>query len=150
MDSICPCGPVACVWDWTKCGNLVEVSATADAQGYTAVKIFEMACRGRGEWGNNVRFTLSSYARGDRLSVYKNYTLSIYEIENATLTKKEEFTVGFDPAAVSSEGDTLYADYLVGDPYENSQYISMKTNPNAFKELFAAYATVNPDTTLTV
>lgn len=140
---------VAGVTDLTNLGNLVEVSATPDAEGYTAVKIFEMACRGRGEWGNNVRFTLSSYARGDRMSAYKNYTLSIYEIENATLTKKEEFTVGFDPAAVSSEGNTLYADYLVGDPYENSQYISMKTNSNAIKELFAAYATVNPDTTLT-
>lgn len=140
---------VAGVTDVTNLGNLVEVSPTPDEKGYSAVKIFEMACRGRGEWGNNIRFTLNSYARGDRMSAYKNYTLSIYEIANATLTKKEEFTVGFDPAAVSVDGNTLYADYLVGDPYENSQYISLKTNPNAFKELFAAYATVNPDTALT-
>ena len=137
------------VSDLTNLGNLVEVNTTPDANGFTAVKVFEMACRGRGEWGNNIRFVLDSFARGDRLSAYKNYTLSIYEINAATLVKKEEFTVAFDPNAVDVDGNTLFVDYLVGDPYENSQYISVKTNPNALKELFAAYATVNPETDLT-
>lgn len=135
--------------DIANLGNLVEVAATPDENGYTAVKVFEMACRGRGSWGNNIRFVLNNYARGDRMSAYKNYTLSIYEISNATLVKKEEFTVGFNPNAVNADGNTLYADYIVGDPYDNSQYISIVSNPNAITEMFAAYMTVNPDTDLT-
>lgn len=130
-------------------GNLVEVDGTPDANGYRAVKIFEMACRGRGLWGNNVRWKLDSYARGDRLSSYKNYILSVYEISNATLLKKEEFTIAFSPNAVNADGNTLYADYIVGDPYDNSRYIDMVSNPAAFNELFAAYSTVVPDTAIT-
>lgn len=129
-------------------GSLVEVDSTPDADGFTAVKVFEMACRGRGAWGNNVRFVLNSYARGDRLASYKNYTLSIYEIQDATMTKKEEFTVGFDPNAVDSSGNTLYADYIVSDPYDNSSYVNIVTNPTAMKELFAAYVNIMPDTSL--
>lgn len=136
------------VTDVTGLGGLIDVDTTPDANGYTAVKVFEIASRGRGAWGNNIRFVLDSYARGDRMANYKNYTLSIYEIKNATMTKKEEFTVAFNPDAVNAEGNTLYADYIVGDPYDNSSYISLVSNPNAFSEMFAAYATVFPDTSL--
>ena len=130
-------------------GNEVQVDPTPDANGYRAVKVFEVCARGRGSWGNNIRWKLESYARGDRLSQYKNYTLSIYEISNATLTKKEEFTVAFSPSAVNADGDTLYADYLIGDPFDNSSYVVLVSNPLAFQEMFAAYAEVCPDTSLT-
>lgn len=137
------------ITDATNIGNLITVDSTPDENGYTAVKMFEVVCRGRGKWGNNIRFTLDSYARGDRLSNYKNYLMSIYEIEKATLTKKEEFQIAFNPSAVDIDGNPLFADYIVCDPYDNSQYVNMITNPNAISELFAAYATVFPDTTLT-
>lgn len=137
------------VTDITNLGNIIEVNSTPDAQGYTAVKVFEMAYKGRGKWGDNIRFVLNSYARGDRLSTNKNYTLSIYEINNATLVKKEEFTCAFDPNAVSTDGTTLFVDYLVGDPYKNSNYISIVSNPGALKDMFAAYVNLFPDTHLT-
>jgi hypothetical protein len=136
------------ITDTTNLGSLIPVDSTPDENGYTAVKIFEIACRGRGSWGNNVRFTLDSYARGDRLSSFKNYTLSVYEISNATLTKKEEYTVAFSSDAVNTEGDTLFADYIVSDPYENSSYIAISTNTNAFEQMYAAYVTVVPDTAI--
>lgn len=130
-------------------GNEVQVDPAPDANGYRAVKIFEICARGRGSWGNNIRWKLESYARGDRLSQFKNYTLSIYEINNATLTKKEEFTVSFSPSAVNADGDTLFADYLIGDPFDNSSYVVVVSNPMAFQEMYAAYAQVCPDTSLT-
>lgn len=141
--------PDAPVTDLNKLGSLVTVDTAPDENGYTAVKMFEVACRGRGKWGNNIRFVMESYVRGDRLSNYKNYLMSIYEINNATLTKKEEFQIAFNPNAVNIDGAPLFADYIVCDPYDNSQYINMVTNPNAISELFAAYATVFPSTTLT-
>jgi hypothetical protein len=137
------------VTDTTALGSLVDVDGGPDADGYYSTKIFEIAARGRGSWGNNIRFVLNSYARGDRLSDYKHYTLSIYEIDNATMTKKEEFTVAFNRDAVDSEGNTKFADYIIGDPYDSSAYISISSNSNAITEMFAAYVNVFPDTSLT-
>lgn len=137
------------VTDLENLGNLVSVDATPDANGFTAVKVFEIAARGRGAWGNNIRFVLDSYARGDRLSSYKNYIMSIYEISKATMVKKEEFTIAFSPDAVNADGQTLFADFIVGDPYEDSSYISIISNPAALTEMFAAYVSVFPDTSLT-
>lgn len=75
--------------------NAITIDATPDANGYVAVKMFDIACRGRGSWGNNVRFVLKNYSRGDRLSDYKNYIIEVYEIEKGTLYKREEFTIAF-------------------------------------------------------
>lgn len=136
--------------DDTNLGNLVTVDSTPDENGYVAVKLFEMICRGRGSWGNNVRFVLGNYSRGDRLSNFKNYILEVYEIENGTLYKREEFTIAFSRDATNSAGDAIFADYVVGDPYSNSAYISVATNVAGFEELFAAYAELFPDTEFTV
>lgn len=130
--------------------NVVSVDATPDANGYVAVKLFDIACRGRGSWGNNVRFVLKNYSRGDRLSDFKNYILEVYEIEKGTLYKREEFTIAFTRDASNSAGNTLFADYIIGDPYQSSNYVTMRTNVPGFETLFAAYADLFPDTTYTV
>ena len=137
------------VTDSSNLGNLVTVDSTPNENGYSALKLFEVAAKGRGTWGNNIRFVINSYARGDRLSNYKNYTMSVYEISNATMTKKEEFTIAFNPDAVNADGDTLFAEYVITDPYDSSDYIDISVNPTAFKDLFAAYVGVVPDTSLT-
>lgn len=131
-------------------GSLVTVDGTPDENGYVAVKLFEVICRGRGSWGNNVRFVLGNYSRGDRLSNFKNYILEVYEIENGTLYKREEFTIAFSRDATNSSGDAIFADYVVGDPYSNSNYVTLATNTAGFDELFAAYAELFPDTEFTV
>lgn len=136
------------VTDISNVGNLITVDSAPDAEGYSAIKMFEIACRGRGKWGNNIRFTLNSYARGDRLSQYKNYTLSIYEISNATLVKKEEFTIALNVDAVDSDSNTLYADYLITDPYNTSNYVVMRCNGTAVSDLFSIYQNIVSDTSL--
>lgn len=130
--------------------NAITIDATPDANGYVAVKMFDIACRGRGSWGNNVRFVLKNYSRGDRLSDYKNYIIEVYEIEKGTLYKREEFTIAFTRDASNSSGDTLFADYIIGDPYQSSNYVTLRTNVPGFETLFAAYADLFPDTTYTV
>lgn len=130
--------------------SFITVDPTPDADGFTAVKLFDVACRGRGVWGNNIRIRLANYSRGDRLSNYKNYTLEVYEIENATMNKREEFTVSFHRNAVDVNGNTLFADFIVGDPYNSSNYVNLVVNENGFAELYAAYNKLYPDTTLTV
>ena len=134
--------------DVSNLGNLVPVDTTPDAEGFAAVKIFEIACRGRGKWGNDIRFVIDSYARGDRLCQYKNYLLSIYEIQNSTMVKREEFTVAFSPDAIDVDGNTLYAEYLVGNPLQASNYVDVVCNPTAMKDLYSAYVSVVPDTSL--
>lgn len=137
------------VKDNSNLGNLITVDSMPDEQGYTAVKVFEMACRGRGKWGNNIRFVMDNYARGDRLCQYKNYIMSIYEIDNATMVKKEEFTIAFSPDAVDADGKALFADFQIADPLNTSSYIKIATNTTAVKDMFAAYVSVVPDTSLT-
>lgn len=132
-------------------GEMIQVDREGpDANGFTAVKIFEIASKGRGMYGNNTRFVIESYARGDKLSTYKNYTFTVYEIDTATLVRKEAFTVSFLPDSVNAEGTTLFLDYIAGDPYENSEYIEVKTNPSAIRELHEAYLIAVPDTAVTV
>lgn len=139
-------GPVT---DKTDLGSFCEVSTAVDEDGYTAVKMFEIVSRWRGLSGNNIRFVFTNYARGDKQSAYKNYALSVYEIDKATLVKKAEHIVSLRPEAVTADGNTLYMDYLIGDPWQNSEYIETWTNPYAMDELFAAYLQANPETPLT-
>ena len=139
-------GPVT---DKSALGSLCTVDTAVDADGYTAVKMFEIVSRWRGISGNDIRFVFNNYARGDKQSAYKNYALSVYEIEKATLVKKAEHIVSLRPEAITANGDTLYMDYLIGDPWQNSEYIETWTNPYAMDELFAAYLQANPETALT-
>lgn len=130
--------------------KIITVDHTPDAEGFTAVKMFDVVCRGRGVWGNNIRIRLANYSRGDRLSSYKNYTLEVYEIENATMNKREEFTIAFNRNAVDINSNTLFADFIVGDPYNASNYVNLAVNEAGFNELFAAYRKLYPATSLTV
>ena len=138
------------VTDVTNLGNLVSVSTAPDADGYSAVKVFELAARGRGSWGDNVRFVIENYPRGDRQGAYKCYKMTIYEIDRATLVKKEEHIFSLEKRAVSANtGSALYADLVLGDPFNASDYVVIATNPTANGELFAAYKRAVPSTAVT-
>lgn len=130
----------------TMLGEMINVDREPDANGFTAVKIFEIASKGRGQFGNDTRFVITNYARGDKLGNFKNYTFTVYEIDTATLVKKEYFTASFLDNAFDPDGVTLFLDYLVGDPYMNSEYIEVKTNHGAIRELHEAYLRAVPDT----
>lgn len=138
------------VTDVSNLGSIIDVPATPDADGYIAVKIFEMAARGRGSWGDNIRFVIENYPRGDRQGAYKCYKMTIYEIDRATLVKKEEHIFSLEKRAVSANtGSALYADLVLGDPFNASDYVAIATNGNANAELFAAYKRAVPSTQVT-
>lgn len=126
-------------------GTFVNVPDDVDENGYHAVKLIEFTARFRGAAGDNLRFVLTNYARGDKLNGhYKTYNLYIYEIDKGQLFQKEQYTVSMNKKAVDKDGSTLFLDFLIGDPNFSSFYMEAKTNPAGFALLYSEYLRANP------
>ena len=68
------------------------VSSTADEEGFTAVKLMTIACQGKGIYGKNLRFRITSDRTSDKENDYKNYFFGVYDNSNG-LIQKEQFNV---------------------------------------------------------
>ena len=111
-----------------------------DSEGYTEVKLFSVAALGRGKYGNNFQIRLSSLKTADRENDFKNYTFEVYESET-NVTLKESFHVCFSENAVI--GITSYfADSVVNDPNNGSDYVRLISYPEGFAQITAAYKAV--------
>jgi len=127
----------------------VWVAPTVEPEeGFTTVRLFTILCKGRGVWGNNITFNITSNPSADKTNDYKNYLLEIFERQSGTDIKKEEYQVCFNDEAIVSSA-SLFADSIVNDPESGSNYIELDTNIDGFKEIFNAYKTANTATPLT-
>lgn len=124
------------------------VSSEEDASGYTAVKLFTIAYRGRGVYGKNLRFRITTDKATDKNNDYKNYNFQVYRNEDL-LEQVENFSVTFVPDAVYS-GASVYAEDVVNDSTSGSSYVMLYVNPEGFETLYNAYLTAQPDTTFTL
>ena len=124
-----------------------DVSGEED-QGYTPVKLFTIAYRGRGEYGKNIRFRITSDKTSDKENDYKNYNFAIYRNEDL-LEQVENFAVTFIPDSVYS-GASIYCEDVLNDVDAGSKFVYIYVDPEGFTKLFEAYKTAQPDTTFTV
>ncbi len=137
--------------DVTDLANLetcCTVDSTEDASGYTAVKLFTIAYRGRGAYGKNIRFRITTDKASDKTNSYKNYNFQVYRNEQL-LEQVENFSVTFVPDAVYS-GASIYAEDTLNDSANGSAFVTMYVDAAGFKTLYDAYVTVQPDTTFTL
>lgn len=134
--------------DGSNIENAWTAPQTEPEEGFTTVRLFTIFCKGRGIWGNNIAFNITSNTSADKTNDYKNYLLEIFERESGTDIKKEEYQVCFNDEAIVSSA-SLFADSIVNDPKSGSSYIELDTNIDGFKAIFNAYKTANPSTTLT-
>ena len=99
------------------------VDSTEDATGYSAVKLFTIAYRGRGVYGKNVRFRITTDKTNDKNNNFKNYNFQIYRNETL-LEQVENFNVAFVPDAVYS-GASIYAEDVINDTDGGSEVVAM-------------------------
>ena len=114
----------------------------------TDVHLFTIAYRGRGKRGQDIRFRITSDNASDKYNNYKNYNFSIYRNEKF-LEQLENFSVSFVPDAVDKK-KSIYAEDVINDVANGSNFVYIYVNPEAFNELFEKYLTANPDTGFTV
>lgn len=123
------------------------VAEGPDAEGFTEVKLFSVACLGRGLYGNNYRFNIETLTQQDRENEFKNYAFNIYENEGGVLNMKETFHVCFNENALIGT-TTYFADSVIMSPDSGSELVNFVSYPEGFNELFKAYTQKN-ETTLT-
>lgn len=124
-----------------------DVDGAEDEAGYTAVKLFTIAYRGRGEYGKNVRFRITTDTATDKNNSYKNYNLQILRKEKV-LELIENHSVTFVPESVY-EGVSAYAEDELNDATAGSKYAVLYVNAEGFQTLYDVYKAANPDTTFT-
>lgn len=117
-----------------------------DEEGFTSVKLFTLASKGRGTYGKNFRFRITTDRSNDRMNDFKNYFLGIYSTEYG-LEQKENWGVVWAEEALYS-GVSLASDDVVNDSQAGSTRVKLYTHYDGFTALFEAYKTACPDTTL--
>lgn len=137
--------------DVTDLGDL-ETACTVDTEedesGYTAVKLFTLAYCGRGEYGKNIRFRITTDKATDKNNNFKNYNFAIYRNESI-LEQVENFSVTVVPDAVYS-GESIYLEDVVNDAAAGSSNVVIAVNGDGFQTLYDAYLTAQPETTFTL
>ena len=123
------------------------VPAEVDEEGFTSVKLFTVASRGKGVYGKNYRYRITSDRTSDKNNTYKNYYLGVYTNENG-LNQKEQFSVVFDSDALYS-GASLFTDDVVNDSTTGSTNLKIATFMDGFNAIYAEYKKAQPDTTIT-
>ena len=124
------------------------VDGAEDESGYSAVKLFTVAYRGRGTYGKNIRFRITTDKATDKNNKYKNYNFQIYRNEEL-LEQVENFGVTFVSDAVYS-GASIYAEDTINDTNSGSAIVNIYVNALGFQTLYDAYLTARPDTTFTL
>lgn len=126
-----------------------DVPAGPDADGYYAVKLFSIAYRGKGTYGQNIRFRIVTDRASDKTNSYKNYSFEIYRNEGVlSLAESHPVTV----VDGSTDGSaSLFIDDVINDETSGSTIARIVSFPESFKTIYNYYvAQVNPDTTFTL
>lgn len=122
------------------------VSGTADEGGFTSVKLLTVGCLGKGVYGKNLRFRITSDRTSDKDNDFKNYFFGVYDNTNGMI-QKEQFNVVFNSDATYSNV-SLFAEDVINDSASGSTQLKIASYDEGFKALYDAYMTVNPDCTL--
>lgn len=122
------------------------VDSQVDEEGFTAVKLMTVACQGKGVYGKNMRFRITSDRTSDKTNNYKNYFFGVYD-STAGMIQREQFNVVFNSEATAS-GVSHFAEDVINDSVTGSTQLQIACFDAGFKALYDAYMTVNPDCTL--
>lgn len=128
--------------------KFVTVNSDEDAEGFSAVKLFTIAYRGRGKYGKNIRFRITSDKASDKNNDYKNYNFEIYRNEKI-LELAENYSITFVPDAMHNN-ISIFAEDVLNDNVSGSSLVAMYVDAEGFKTLYDAYVTANPETEYTL
>lgn len=132
----------------TELENAYMIDDPETTDGYTKLKLWTIAYRGRGDYGRNIRFRITSDNGSDKNNDFKNYNFSIYRKENL-LEQVENFSVTMLEDAIYA-GASLAAGDVINDKTSGSDYVRVAMFYDAFEKLFEVYLENNPATEYTL
>jgi len=121
----------------------------SDDDGFTEVKLMTVAAIGKGLYGRNISYGVSTNTGGDKENNYKNYVFSVYENTTEGLKTVEGYNVCFNEDAIV-DNVALFVDGKIENPTGGSSRIKTLTNMDGFKQIFDAYKDANPDSIYTM
>ena len=128
--------------------DILDVPTTEDG-GYKVVPLLAVAYIGRGQYGNSLRWRITSDKTTDKNNDYKNYVVSVYTTDSG-MQEQEQHHVSIIENSVYS-GSSIYAPDVINDiDSGGSQLIKFHVNQDAVNAIWSAYKTGNPDTHLTL
>ena len=122
------------------------VSGDPDEEGFTSVKLLTVGCQGKGIYGKNLRFRITSDRTSDKDNDFKNYFFGVYDSSNGMI-QKEQFNVVFNSDATYSNV-SLFAEDVINDSISGSTQVKIASFDAGFKALYDAYMIANPACTL--
>ena len=124
------------------------ISDGSEDDGFTEVKLWTIASKGRGVYGNKLLYGVSSNNSGDKENDYKNYIFTEYE--NFTgLTPKMSFSFCISEDSVINN-ESMFVDGVINDLDKGSSRFVIQSHPESFAAILDAYVDSNPGTTLTI
>lgn len=129
--------------------DAVEVTDGPDGDGYYSAKLFSVAYRGKGTYGQSIRFRITTDRGSDKANDYKNYSFEIYRNEGV-LSLAESLSVTFVDG--STDGSkSLFADDVINDDTDGSEILAAVSFPENFQKIYDYYVeNVDPDTNFTI
>lgn len=137
------------ITDLDELDTACTVNPVADEEGFTPVKMLTIAYRGRGIYGQNIRFRITTDKASDKNNDYKNYNFFVYRNESV-LEQVEGFSGVIVPDTVIS-GLNMYLEEMINSETNGSNVVRIEMFPDAFEKIFSVYKTqVDTTTTYTI
>ena len=111
--------------------------AEVDDEGYLTIPLVGVFAKGRGNYGNTLRFRITSDVLVDSENDFKNYTFEVLDSANG-LVKKEFFRGSMYEAAIYL-GESLFLDDVLEDSSNGSSKIASFISRNNFEILYNMY-----------
>lgn len=120
-----------------------------DGEGYYSVKLFTVAYRGKGVYGQNIRFRVTTDRGSDKTNDYKNYTFEIYRNETVLALAESHSVTFIDGSTDGSK--SLFFDDVINDETDGSEILAAVSFPSGFETIYNYYVeNIDPDTTFTM
>ena len=129
-------------------GDSATTPISPDDLGWSYLKLFAIAYRGRGTYGKNIHFRVTTNKGMDKMVDYRTYNFEVYRQEEV-LSLDESFSVTTVDGSVSGN-TSIFIDDVVNDPINGSGIVKMVTFDESFQALYDTYVDeIDPDTTFT-
>lgn len=112
-------------------------SAVLSSGTETKLPIIAFACTGRGVYGNDLSFRISSDTTSDLDNAYKNYNIEILSSENG-LNIEEIFRGTISPNGIVGN-KTLFIGDKINDPENGSSMVTLFVNEDALDTIYEKY-----------
>lgn len=115
-------------------------NADADENGYLTFPLFAILSKGRGEYGNNIRFRVTKNESADEENIYTNYFLQLYELNDEGLKIKKTVSGSLYEGALEGTESICLEDILEAGESDPTLKVDMRIDQDSLDALYELYA----------